>query len=161
MSIQSILLSFICISSFSVIDAQTFSLESSYFEVGDVYISDPKIYFEFSKWTIKSESYSALDSIAVFLKENERLVIEIGVHIDSRGNEELRSRNLSLSRAVSILEYLKENGVDETRLEAKGYGKSEPLISDQQIDKMETYLKKEDAHALNRRTEFKITVIRK
>lgn len=146
------------VSNFSI--AQNFSLTSSEFEIGDVYRAKPLILFELADWTIKQESYNHLDSIASFLVKNDTLMIEIGVHTDSRISDFYSSR-LELKRAQSILEYLKEKGVDSTRLVAQGYGKTQLLISDSEIDKMETAREKEEAHAANRRVEFKIVEIRK
>lgn len=141
-------------------NAQKFNLVSSEFKVEEVYISNPKILFDLAKWTIRTESYSHLDSIAEFLVRHDSLIIEIGIHTDSRGSDNYSMR-LDKRRAESIMEYLIKKGVDSERLSAKGYGETELIISDEEIEKMKTAQEKEEAHAVNRRTEFKIIEIKK
>lgn len=139
--------------------AQQFNLDSSKFKVGDVYISNPKILFEFANWSIKNESYAHLDRIADFLISHDSLVIEIGVHTDSRESD-WSSRRLDVKRAESIQEYLNNKGVELDRLTAQGYGKTVLIISDIEIEKMQTAQEREEAHAVNRRTEFKIIEVK-
>jgi outer membrane protein OmpA-like peptidoglycan-associated protein len=108
-------------------------------------ITDP-IYFETGKAEIKAESHPTLDAIvAVFAREKKLGLVEIGVHTDSRGNDEFNLK-LSEKRATAIYDYLVAKGVDATRLRAKGYGETRP------IDKRAN----EAAWAKNRRTEFVI-----
>lgn len=140
--------------------AQNFNLDSNNLKVGDVYVADPFIMFELGRLTIKTQSFSHLDSIADFLIRNDRLIIEIGIHTDSRGSD-IRSERLDQKRAESIREYLVAEGVDSVRLLAQGYGESKLIISDNQILKMQSAQEKENAHSINRRTEFKIIEIRK
>ncbi|MEZ4800264.1 MAG: OmpA family protein [Flavobacteriales bacterium] len=141
-------------------NAQKFDLVSNEFKVGEVYLSNPKILFDFAKWTIRKESYSHLDSIAEFLARYDSLIVEIGIHTDSRGSDNYSMR-LDKKRAESIMEYLIKQGVDSDRLSAEGYGKTELIISDEKIEKMKTAQEREEAHAVNRRTEFKIIEIKK
>ena len=140
--------------------AQNFKLASNQFKAGDVYVSNPKILFDLAKWTISGVSQSHIDSIADFLLKHDSLVIEIGIHTDSRGSDEYSMR-LDKKRAESIMEYLINKGIDSERLSAKGYGETELIISDKEIEKMKTAQEKEEAHAINRRTEFKIIEIKK
>lgn len=135
--------------------AQNFNLASNQFKVGDVYVSNPKILFDFAIWTISAESYSHLDSIADFLLKHDSLIVEIGIHTDSRASDNYSMR-LDKKRAESIMEYLMNQGIDSERLSAKGYGETELIISDEEIEKMKTAQDKEEAHAVNRRAEFKI-----
>jgi outer membrane protein OmpA-like peptidoglycan-associated protein len=59
---------------------------------------------------------------------------------------------LSDRRAKSAVDYLVSQGIDPTRLVARGYGESKLLIADAQT---------EEEHQVNRRTEFKILEIGK
>lgn len=136
-----------------------FDLTSKQFNRGDVYVLNPHDLFGLAQWKIKPESYAQLDSITLFLVKNDSLFIEIGVHSDSRGSDHF-SMSLEGHRAESIANYLIEKGVDSNRLSAKGYGDYNLLISDSEIEKMETNLAKEEAHAVNRRVEFKIIDIK-
>lgn len=151
-------LSLIFLGNFSF--AQSFNLASSDFKIGDLYVPDPKIFFDLADWTIRPESYSQLDSIAAFLKKHNHLIVEIGVHTDSRVSDEYGMR-LDHKRAESTLEYLMSKGVDSDQVVAKGYGKSELIISDKEISGLHDAKEKEYAHSVNRRTEFKIIEITK
>lgn len=138
--------------------AQSFDLSSDDFEVGEIYTAQPQILFSLAKWDIQPESYPLLDSIALFLMQHDELIVEIGTHTDSRGSDQCCMR-LDTKRAESIYDYLVAKGVDASRLEPKGYGETQLLITDEEIDKMTTAMEKEEAHATNRRTEFKILAI--
>lgn len=122
--------------------AQSFNLDSDPLKVGDVYVSNPKIVFDLSKWSIRAESYPHLDSIADFLLKHDSLVVEIGIHTDTRGSDNYSMR-LDTKRAESIKEYLINKGIDSGRLYAKGYGETELIISDEDIVKMKTAQEKE------------------
>ena len=154
----SVILVLLLIGNYSI--AQNIKLNSNEFKKGDVYVSNPKIIFDLAEWTIKAESQPHLDSISDFLLNHDSLVVEIGVHTDSRGSDEY-SRRLDKKRAESIMDYLINKGVDSERLLANGYGETELIISDKEIEKMKTAKEKEEAHAMNRRTEFKIIEIKK
>ena len=47
-------------------------------------------------------------------------------------------------------------GIESDRLIARGYGESNLLISDEEINKLPTEEAREAAHQRNRRTEFKV-----
>ena len=83
----------------------------------------PKILFEFANWTIKAESFPHLDRIADFLIRNDSLVVEIGIHSDSRWAKAYSMRPDS-KRAESIMEYLIQKGVGLNQLKAKGYSEN-------------------------------------
>jgi outer membrane protein OmpA-like peptidoglycan-associated protein len=63
---------------------------------------------------------------------------------------------LSANRAKAVVDYLVSKGIDKKRLESQGFGKEQPIISDESIAKLKTEKAKEQAHQSNRRTEFKI-----
>jgi outer membrane protein OmpA-like peptidoglycan-associated protein len=46
--------------------------------------------------------------------------------------------------------------IDKKRLEFQGFGKDQPIMTDEVIAKMKSEKAKEEAHQSNRRTEFKI-----
>jgi outer membrane protein OmpA-like peptidoglycan-associated protein len=52
--------------------------------------------------------------------------------------------------------YLIENGIDPKRLESKGFGASQPIVTDREISSFTSETQKENAHQTNRRTEYKI-----
>ncbi|MCZ2394879.1 MAG: OmpA family protein [Chitinophagales bacterium] len=115
----------------------------------DVEIVLNNIYYDFDKWDIRQDAFSTLDSLAMILKENEKISIEIAAHTDCRGNEEY-NLYLSQKRAESVVKYLIAKGIDNKRLSAKGYGESMLL------DKCPCEACTEEQHQQNRRTTFKI-----
>ncbi|MCF8278660.1 MAG: OmpA family protein [Flavobacteriales bacterium] len=129
----------------------------------------PNIFYDLGKWDLRPESKVSLDGLIETLNDNPTIVIELGSHTDTRASD---SYNLSLSqkRAQSVVDYLIENDIAEARLVAKGYGETTPkvlevqvgefakgsVINDAFIAKLATEELKEEAHQLNRRTEFKV-----
>lgn len=129
----------------------------------------PNIFYDLGKWDLRPESKVALDGLIETLNDNPTIVIELGSHTDTRASD---SYNLSLSqkRAQSVVDYLIENDIADARLVAKGYGETTPkvldvavgefpagsVINDAFIAKLSGEELKEEAHQLNRRTEFKV-----
>lgn len=103
------------------------------------------IYFDFDKTTLKPESFTELNKVVEFLKQNSAVEIEISGHTDSKGADEY---NLSLSqgRSQSVVDYLVSQGIESYRLTAQGYGEGKP------IDTNDT----EEGRANNRRVEFTV-----
>jgi outer membrane protein OmpA-like peptidoglycan-associated protein len=106
------------------------------------------IYFDFDKTTLKKESFTELNKVADFLKQNATVEIEIAGHTDSKGSDDYNA-NLSQGRSQSVVDYLVSQGIESFRLTAHGYGESKP------IDTNDT----EPGRANNRRVEF--TVVKK
>jgi len=113
------------------------------------------VFFDLNKASLRPESFIELNKLVDFLNLNKQLKIEIAGHTDTRGDAK---DNLLLSdnRAKSVVEYLISKGIDASRLQAKGYGESQPIISDAAIEAMNSEKEKEAAHQENRRTEYKI-----
>ncbi|MBE7453379.1 MAG: OmpA family protein [Kofleriaceae bacterium] len=105
-----------------------------------------KVYFEYNKAIIKSESYPILDAVAATLEGNPDIqLVEVQGHTDERGND---AYNLDLSdkRAKAVVKYLVDKGIEQRRLQGQGYGETQP------IDRKSN----EAAWAKNRRVEFLI-----
>jgi outer membrane protein OmpA-like peptidoglycan-associated protein len=86
-----------------------------------------KIHFELNSATIKGDSHTLLGEItAVILKNPNLKRIEVQGHTDNTGS---RAGNIKLSqdRADAVRTWLSKNGVEGSRLVAKGYGQSRPL----------------------------------
>jgi outer membrane protein OmpA-like peptidoglycan-associated protein len=106
-----------------------------------------KVYFEYDKAVIKEESYGVLDSVALILRTNPEIeTVEIEGHTDNVGGEDY-NKQLSESRAEAVKSYLVEEGdIAAERLEATGYGASQPLVPNNS----------DENRSKNRRVEFKI-----
>ena len=112
------------------------------------------IYYDFDKWAIRPEAANTLDKLAVFLKDNPGITVELGSHTDARGSDDY---NLLLSdkRAASAVGYLLEQqGIDTEKITSKGYGET-ALVN--RCDDGQSC--SETEHQMNRRTEIKITGI--
>ncbi|MCF8229878.1 MAG: OmpA family protein [Bacteroidales bacterium] len=103
------------------------------------------IFFELDRYDLKEESRVELKKLIEFLQNNPSLSIEISGHTDASGSDEY-NKELSENRARSVYNFLVNNGIDQQRLEYKGYGEEQPIADN----------KTEQGRAQNRRTEFKI-----
>lgn len=86
-----------------------------------------KIFFEFDSAVIKSESFRILDDVtAVLVNHPEITLLEIQGHTDDQGAD---AYNLGLSdtRANAVRDYMIRSGVEPVRLQARGYGETDPL----------------------------------
>ncbi len=92
-----------------------------------------KLYFEADSATIQPASYAVLEEIYTFLNENNNVSIEIGGHTNSLPEDAYCDR-LSTARAKNIAEYLYDKGIPESRISYKGYGKRQPIASNQTVE---------------------------
>lgn len=76
--------------------------------------------------TIISSSFAAVDEVVEYLKENPGIHMEIAGHTDSIGDEESNLR-ISQERADALKKYMVEQGIDSSRLDARGYGETRPI----------------------------------
>lgn len=113
-------------------------------------IKTAPIYFDYDLWYIRKESKIILNRVLELMKKYPDMVVEIGSHTDSRGNEKYNA-DLSQKRAQSTKEYLVDSGIDKKRIIAKGYGESVPIIKCKTDEACS-----EEEHELNRRSEFVI-----
>ncbi len=104
-----------------------------------------QIFFETDSATIKDESFPVLQAVAGVLKSLGTTRVRIEGHTDDRGNDEY-NLDLSKRRARAVAQWLITNGgIESSRLETEGYGKSRPIVSGPNADV-----------SLNRRVEFLI-----
>jgi len=80
------------------------------------------LYYGFDKYNLSPGSKSVLDTLIGILKSYP-ISVEISSHTDSRGTVDYNNK-LSQRRSQAVVNYLVQNGIDSTRLIAKGYGKS-------------------------------------
>ena len=103
-----------------------------------------------AKWNIRQDAAEELDKLLVTLSDNPGIIVELGSHTDSRGKDKY-NLDLSQKRAEAAVEYLVENGINSSRISAKGYGET------QLLNKCKNGVTcPEDLHQENRRTEVKI-----
>lgn len=103
------------------------------------------VFFVQGKPEILPESEPELARILQLMIDNPGLEIELGGHTDNQGSSSANLR-LSESRALAVMTYLVDNGIDKKRLEFKGYGGTQPIASNASAD----------SRKKNRRVEIKI-----
>jgi outer membrane protein OmpA-like peptidoglycan-associated protein len=107
------------------------------------------IFYDYNKADIRPDAAGELDKLVQTLVDNPDISIELSSHTDSRGKDAF-NLNLSQKRAQSAVDYIISKGIDKSRITAKGYGETAPVVKT---------AKTEDEHQKNRRTEFKVTKI--
>ncbi|MBX3157867.1 MAG: OmpA family protein [Deltaproteobacteria bacterium] len=104
------------------------------------------VFFDTNKATIKAQSFALLDDVALAMRDNPKIKVEVQGHTDSVGDAAFNLR-LSQWRADSVKKYLVGKGIAADRMSAKGFGQGDP-IADNRTDQ---------GRAQNRRVEFIIT----
>jgi outer membrane protein OmpA-like peptidoglycan-associated protein len=99
--------------------------------------------FDFDKATLQPQGKPILDEAAKILKENPSINVQVQGYTDGVGSVEY---NLKLSdrRAATVKNYLVAQGVSASRLTTKGFGKSNPVATNDTAD----------GRAQNRRVEL-------
>jgi outer membrane protein OmpA-like peptidoglycan-associated protein len=86
------------------------------------------ILFDVDKSVLKDESTRELADLAAVLKDYPDTVLVIEGHTDSTGSA-AHNKTLSQARAHTVIEALASDGVDHSRLTAKGLGEDRPAGS--------------------------------
>ena len=102
--------------------------------------------FDGGKATLTEDSEGILDRASAVIARCPAAGVEVGAHSDSDGSA-TRNRDLTQSRAESIVEYLVTAGVKRERLTAVGYGETKPIADNATAA----------GKAANRRIEFSFT----
>lgn len=103
------------------------------------------LYFQADTSTINKSSYGVLKELSSFLKYNPNFVVELGGHTNNIPEDDYCD-DLSRRRARQVYKFLVESGVNREQLSFKGYGKKNPIASN------ETTV----GRARNQRVEIKI-----
>jgi len=101
------------------------------------------IHFDTGKAAILPESADTLQQILALLQQNADLKLRIEGHTDNQG-QAAANQGLSEKRAQAVLGWLVANGVEMSRLTAKGFGQTKPIADNST----------EDGRAKNRRVEL-------
>ena len=111
----------------------------------DLVLQLRNIQFEYDSYELTESSNEELESLAQLLFMNPTLRIELSSHTDDQGSDKYNDR-LSSLRGKAVEAWLIARGVDASRMEAVGYGKRKPLVTNDS----------EANRALNRRVEIKV-----
>ena len=91
-------------------------------------------------------SFKLLDQAVAALKEYPSLRLSIAGHTDNLGKPE-KNQTLSQARAEAVRDYLVQKGIDAARIDATGFGDTQPVKDN----------KTAAGRAANRRIEFKVS----
>ncbi|QXV64358.1 OmpA family protein [Mucilaginibacter achroorhodeus] len=83
--------------------------------------------FDLGKATIRAKSYPSLERVARLLVD-KNFSLKLAGHTDNTGSKDLNMR-LSKDRAESVKTFLVEKGANPSRIEATGYGQTQPIAS--------------------------------
>ncbi len=98
--------------------------------------------FDFGKATIRQRSFRYMDNLSgLLIQKGFRL--KLSGHTDSKGSEEFNMQ-LSNNRANAVKDYLVSKGVDGNKVEAIGFGETQPIETN----------KTEKGRQANRRVAF-------
>ena len=105
-----------------------------------------RLTFDTGKDTLQPSSQEQLNNVVAILKAYPNVHVKIGGYTDNTGNA---GANLKLSddRAKNVMNALVAGGIDQSRLEAKGYGEEHPVASNDT----------EEGRAQNRRISLLVT----
>lgn len=127
-----------------IITTKEITLDSIDYQVGNT-VTLENIFFEFDKATILPESKPELKKLMDILSDYPYLTIQISGHTDNVGSDGYNEK-LSEARAKSVVDYLKDEKIDPSRLSYKGYGSARPIASNAT----------DAGRAKNRRVEFTV-----
>jgi len=102
--------------------------------------------FEFNKARLRPDAQTILDYVVGFMKKYPDLQVNCRLHRQRRR----LAYNLKLSqkRAEAVKEYLLEKGVEGARVQAKGYGKENP-VAPNDTDEGRERNRRVELHTLN------------
>lgn len=92
-----------------------------------------KLYFQADSAMIENTSLATLAELYDFLKGNPSVVVEIGGHTNSLP-EDAYCDKLSTARAKNVADYLYQNGIPQGQVSFKGYGKRDPIATNQTVE---------------------------
>jgi len=102
------------------------------------------MFFDTNSSQLKPGAYNELNRITNVLNNYPQTTIRVEGHTDARGSDQY-NQQLSERRAMAVKNALAQQGVNPSRIEAVGYGESQPISS---------------SDAMNRRVNIVINPIR-
>jgi OOP family OmpA-OmpF porin len=88
------------------------------------------VHFDTDKSIIKPQFYPILDEVLLVLEKNPSLRVRIEGHTDNVGTPKYNQR-LSERRAKAVMDYFIDKGMAPARLQAAGYGLTQPMASNE------------------------------
>lgn len=104
------------------------------------------ITFDVDKDAIKPAFRQTLNSVAIVLNRYQQTIVDVFGHTDSTGSA-AHNMDLSQRRALSVANYLAQQGVDSRRFAVTGFGATRPIATNSTAE----------GRALNRRVEIQLS----
>ncbi|MBF0468335.1 MAG: OmpA family protein [Desulfamplus sp.] len=92
------------------------------------------MFFDTDSDMLKAGAYSEMDRVSGVLRDYPQTRIRVEGHTDSKGSD-VYNQELSQRRAQSVANALIQRGVDPSRIEVIGYGESQPISSDDAMNR--------------------------
>lgn len=106
--------------------------------------------FETNKATLRPQSEAELKKMLAFIQSHPEITrFRVEGHTDNRSSEE-HNQNLSAKRALTVCDWLVDQGVDHARLIAVGFGESRPIAPNELVEGRDD----------NRRVELHVAEVR-
>jgi len=93
-----------------------------------------EVMFDFDSSTLKPGADREMDRVARILNKYSQTMIRVEGHTDSKGSEAY-NQTLSEKRAMAVKNALTQRGVDPARIQTVGYGESQPISSDDAVNR--------------------------
>ena len=103
------------------------------------------VFFDTDKADLKKESKAELDKLYALIQSHPNIHVEIAGYTDDRSSHDY-NQVLSEARAVAVVEYLIEKGLDKNKIVARGFGETQPIASNET----------DEGRKLNRRIEYMV-----
>ena len=100
------------------------------------------VFFEFGQFELLPASYPELERLAKLMAENPRMRIRLEGHTDNVGTAQ-SNMSLSNARVEAVKNFLVSKGVNESRIQLRGLGRTKPIATNNT----------EEGRAKNRRVE--------
>ena len=103
------------------------------------------VFFEFNQARLTDKSIDTLNAAIDIIQASQAAKLELAGHTDNKGSATY-NEELSKQRAAAVKAYFVERGIDSGRLIVRGYGKNQPIASNDSAE----------SRAQNRRVELKV-----
>jgi outer membrane protein OmpA-like peptidoglycan-associated protein len=110
----------------------------------------PDVYYNINSATLSPSSQGKLDSLIVYLKDNDSVQLQIFSFTDSKGSASY-NKSLSEKRNKAVVDYLKFAGIAGSRI--KAYAMGENNLLPEKTKNVQVL-----GAQVNRRTEFRISL---
>ena len=91
------------------------------------------IFFKANKFFLLPESKEELDRVVRFLNSHPELVVEVAGHTNGLPSSDF-CNELSNNRSKEVMKYLLEKGVPRKQMSYRGYGKTQPIATNETLE---------------------------